>query len=198
MGKLEDNKKIKREAILDAAFLLFTTKGLTKTSVADITAAAGVAKGTVYLYFKDKYDLRDKLIVHKSNEIFQRAEEETKSREMADLEEHIIAMIDNILNQFVEDTTLLNFIAKNLSWGIFTNAVAGATEENNFYELYHAMFENSPVKYEKPEIMMYIIIEMISSSCYSSILNEEPVGIEELKPYLLQTVRQIMRSHRLD
>ena len=35
---------------------------------------------------------------------------------MADLEEHIIAMIDNILNQFVEDTTLLNFIAKNLSW----------------------------------------------------------------------------------
>ena len=44
---------------------------------------------------------------------------------MADLEEHIIAMIDNILNQFVEDTTLLNFIAKNLSWGIFTNAVAG-------------------------------------------------------------------------
>ena len=169
MGKLEDNKKIKREAILDAAFLLFTTKGLTKTSVADITAAAGVAKGTFYLYFKDKYDLRDKLIVHKSNEIFQRAEEETKSREMADLEEHIIA-----------------------------NAVAGATEENNFYELYHAMFENSPVKYEKPEIMMYIIIEMISSSCYSSILNEEPVGIEELKPYLLQTVRQIMRSHRLD
>ena len=58
MGKLEDNKKIKREAILDAAFLLFTTKGLTKTSVADITAAAGVAKGTFYLYFKDKYDLR--------------------------------------------------------------------------------------------------------------------------------------------
>ena len=198
MGKLEDNKKIKREAILDAAFLLFTTKGLTKTSVADITSAAGVAKGTFYLYFKDKYDLRDKLIVDKSNELFQRAEEETKSREMADLEEHIIAMIDNILNQFVEDTTLLNFIAKNLSWGIFTNAVAGATEENNFYELYHAMFENSPVKYEKPEIMMYIIIEMISSSCYSSILNEEPVGIEELKPYLLQTVRQIMRSHRLD
>ena len=104
-------------------FSCLRPKGLTKTSVADITAAAGVAKRHFYLYFKDKYDLRDKLIVHKSNEIFQRAEEETKSREMADLEEHIIAMIDNILNQFVEDTTLLNFIAKNLSWGIFTNAV---------------------------------------------------------------------------
>ena len=198
MSTVEGKKQEKRRALLDAAYELFLERGTAKTSVEDITSRAKVAKGTFYLYFKDKYDLRDKLIVHKSNEIFQRAEEETKSREMADLEEHIIAMIDNILNQFVEDTTLLNFIAKNLSWGIFTNAVAGATEENNFYELYHAMFENSPVKYEKPEIMMYIIIEMISSSCYSSILNEEPVGIEELKPYLLQTVRQIMRSHRLD
>ena len=198
MGRVEENKKKKKEALFRTAYELFTTKGINSTAISDIVEKAGVAKGTFYLYFKDKYDLRDKLIVHKSNEIFQRAEEETKSREMADLEEHIIAMIDNILNQFVEDTTLLNFIAKNLSWGIFTNAVAGATEENNFYELYHAMFENSPVKYEKPEIMMYIIIEMISSSCYSSILNEEPVGIEELKPYLLQTVRQIMRSHRLD
>ena len=198
MGTVEGKKQEKRRALLEAAYDLFLERGAAKTSVEDITSRAKVAKGTFYLYFKDKYDLRDKLIVHKSNEIFQRAEEETKSREMADLEEHIIAMIDNILNQFVEDTTLLNFIAKNLSWGIFTNAVAGATEENNFYELYHAMFENSPVKYEKPEIMMYIIIEMISSSCYSSILNEEPVGIEELKPYLLQTVRQIMRSHRLD
>ena len=198
MSTVEGKKQEKRRALLDAAYELFLERGTAKTSVEDITSRAKVAKGTFYLYFKDKYDLRDKLIVHKSNEIFQRAEEETKSREMADLEEHIIAMIDNILNQFVEDTTLLNFIAKNLSWGIFTNAVAGATEENNFYELYHAMFENSPVKYEKPEIMMYIIIEMISSSCYSSILNEEPVSIEELKPYLLRTVRQIMRSHRLD
>ena len=192
------DSNITKKALASALKELMETVPFSKISIGDICEKCDMNRKSFYYHFKDKYDLRDKLIVHKSNEIFQRAEEETKSREMADLEEHIIAMIDNILNQFVEDTTLLNFIAKNLSWGIFTNAVAGATEENNFYELYHAMFENSPVKYEKPEIMMYIIIEMISSSCYSSILNEEPVGIEELKPYLLRTVRQIMRSHRLD
>lgn len=198
MGRLEDNKKIKKDALLDAAFTLFTTKGINKTSISDIVSAAGVAKGTFYLYFVDKYDLRDKLIVHKSNEIFYRAEDEVSKLQTPDLEEHIVAMIDNILNQFVENTSLLNFIAKNLSWGIFTNAVSEATEENSFYEIYKSMFQDSTVKYEKPEIMMYIIIEMVSSGCYGPILNEEPVSIVELKPYLLRTVRQIMRAHRID
>ena len=198
MGRLEDNKKIKKDALLDAAFTLFTTKGINKTSISDIVSAAGVAKGTFYLYFVDKYDLRDKLIVHKSNEIFYRAEDEASKLQTPNLEEHIVAMIDNILNQFVENTSLLNFIAKNLSWGIFTNAVSEATEENSFYEIYKSMFQDSTVKYEKPEIMMYIIIEMVSSGCYGPILNEEPVSIVELKPYLLRTVRQIMRAHRID
>ena len=198
MGRLEDNKKIKKDALLDAAFTLFTTKGINKTSISDIVSAAGVAKGTFYLYFVDKYDLRDKLIVHKSNEIFYRAEDEASKLQTPNLEEHIVAMIDNILNQFVENTSLLNFIAKNLSWGIFTNAVSEATEENSFYEIYKSMFQDSSVKYEKPEIMMYIIIEMVSSGCYGPILNEEPVSIVELKPYLLRTVRQIMRAHRID
>ena len=198
MGRLEDNKKIKKDALLDAAFTLFTTKGINKTSISDIVSAAGVAKGTFYLYFVDKYDLRDKLIVHKSNEIFYRAEDKASKLQTPNLEEHIVAMIDNILNQFVENTSLLNFIAKNLSWGIFTNAVSEPTEENSFYEIYKSMFQESPVKYEKPEIMMYIIIEMVSSGCYGPILNEEPVSIVELKPYLLRTVRQIMRAHRID
>ena len=198
MGRLEDNKKMKREALLDAAFTLFTTKGINKTSISEIAATAGVAKGTFYLYFVDKYDLRDKLIVHKSNEIFYCAEEEVSKLQTPNLEEHIVAMIDNILNQFVENTSLLNFIAKNLSWGIFTNAVSEATEENSFYQIYKSMFRDSSIQYDKPEVMMYIIIEMVSSSCYGPILNQEPVSIEELKPYLLRTVRQIMRTHRID
>ena len=40
------------------------------TSISDIVDNAGVAKGTFYLYFKDKYDIRNKLIAHKSGEVF--------------------------------------------------------------------------------------------------------------------------------
>jgi AcrR family transcriptional regulator len=44
----------KREALLDAAIQLFRAKGVAETTVEDITRAAGVAKGTFYLYFQTK------------------------------------------------------------------------------------------------------------------------------------------------
>src|SRR5215813_3255624 len=47
----------KREAILRAATDVFAGRGFFSAQVADIARAAGVAAGTVYLYFKSKDDL---------------------------------------------------------------------------------------------------------------------------------------------
>src|SRR5690242_18529711 len=47
----------KREAILKAAAKVFASKGFFNSKVADVAAAAGVADGTVYLYFKNKDDI---------------------------------------------------------------------------------------------------------------------------------------------
>jgi TetR/AcrR family fatty acid metabolism transcriptional regulator len=58
----------KREAILRAAIKTFAEKGFFNSKVADIAKEAGVADGTVYLYFKNKDD-----ILHS---VFDRAMEE--------------------------------------------------------------------------------------------------------------------------
>jgi len=47
----------KRETILDSAFDLFRHYGYRRTSMEDIARAAGVAKGTLYLYFTSKEEL---------------------------------------------------------------------------------------------------------------------------------------------
>ena len=47
----------KKEAILEAAFEVVAEKGYFQTTVEDIAQKAGVAKGTVYLHFKDKPDI---------------------------------------------------------------------------------------------------------------------------------------------
>lgn len=73
MSKIETNKEQKRNSLLDSAFTLFIDNGFNKTSIADIVKKAGVAKGTFYLYFKDKYDIRNHLISHKANQVFQTA-----------------------------------------------------------------------------------------------------------------------------
>ncbi len=49
--------KDKREAILRAAIKVFARKGFFNSKVADIAAKAGIADGTVYLYFKSKDEI---------------------------------------------------------------------------------------------------------------------------------------------
>ena len=47
----------KRDAILRAAIDVFAERGFFNAQVADVARAAGIAAGTVYLYFKSKDDL---------------------------------------------------------------------------------------------------------------------------------------------
>lgn len=44
----------KRQRILDAAVKVFAKRGFHATRVSDVASAAGVADGTIYLYFKSK------------------------------------------------------------------------------------------------------------------------------------------------
>src|ERR1044072_7431658 len=47
----------KRERILDAAERIFARHGFFAAKVSDVAKEAGVADGTIYLYFKNKDDL---------------------------------------------------------------------------------------------------------------------------------------------
>ena len=52
-----EDTRSKRQAIIEAAREIFAKQGYEDTSIADIAAAAGVAVGTVYLYFHNKRDI---------------------------------------------------------------------------------------------------------------------------------------------
>ena len=51
------SKSEKKELILEKAVRLFSKKGFFKVKIDDVAKAANVAKGTVYLYFKNKDEL---------------------------------------------------------------------------------------------------------------------------------------------
>ena len=122
MGKIDNNKQMKRESLLDSAFSLFIDNGFNKTSISDIVNNAGVAKGTFYLYFKDKYDIRNHLIAHKASQIFQAAYADLlRHPDIQDFEEQVLFITDNILDQFAANHSLVTLISKHLSWGFFKN-----------------------------------------------------------------------------
>jgi len=51
----------KRESIMESARSLFKERGVEETTIAEIAAGAGVATGTVYLYFDSKSKIVDSL-----------------------------------------------------------------------------------------------------------------------------------------
>ena len=53
----EAARAARREDILDAARQVFAERGFRGTTIADIAEAAGIALGTIYLYFKSKDDV---------------------------------------------------------------------------------------------------------------------------------------------
>src|ERR1700732_2535094 len=52
----------RREAIIEAALDEFIARGFAATRLDDVAKRAGVAKGTIYLHFKDKEALFEEMI----------------------------------------------------------------------------------------------------------------------------------------
>ena len=72
---MSSRKTDKRRQILDAAVLVFAATGFHKSRVSDIAREAGVADGTIYLYFKSKDDVLISIFEEAMGEMIERAEE---------------------------------------------------------------------------------------------------------------------------
>ncbi len=88
--------EVRRSQLLDAAAALLVEKGLAATTVADVAQRAGVAKGTVYLYFDTKEDLIAGLQARYNQGLVDlvRGLNESTGNEMARLEAFLRATVD--------------------------------------------------------------------------------------------------------
>lgn len=195
MGKAIENKQLKFIAMMNSALELFMEKGIGSTSVQDITKRSGVAKGTFYLYFKDKFDIRNKLVLYESSKLLKAAYEKLDSTECPDLESTVLFLIDDILDQLKNKPDKVSLIAKNLSWAILKKEIERPSfaEVFDLSEPFHALTKMAGIDERESSIMLFMIIELAGSTSYSSILYNEPCSIDELKPYLFNTVRQIIK-----
>jgi AcrR family transcriptional regulator len=64
--------------ILEAARRVFATKGFSQATVDDIASAAGVAKGTVYLYYESKRDIYFAALKFGIEQMYSKLDEELK------------------------------------------------------------------------------------------------------------------------
>ena len=194
---LEDSKE---QRLLDTAFNLFTQKGIKDTSIQEIVDNASVAKGTFYLYFKDKYELQDVLIAKKSHKLFKDALTALRKKDITDLSDQVIFIIDSVINKLTKNPTLLKFISKNLSWGIYSKTIRKVYEdsgedEDGIYKLFLKGVKENNIPLKNPDVTLFMIIELVSSTCFNSILYSEPLPIDEYKPILYDTIKKLINNN---
>ena len=179
--------------LMNSAYELFTEVGFHKTTIAEIARRAGLGKGTFYLYFRDKEDVRDSVIVQRSGQLLQAAIDNTDLEKPGmSFYERLITITDYIIDYLTENKELFKFISKSLGSGLLAEknendaSSAGLMDLEKFIR---ELLKKRRVVLKDQRLFVYTIIELISSTCYSVVVDSQPVTIEEYKPYLYNVIK---------
>ena len=94
-ARAPEQKAARRDALLAAAAHCFMTNGHRLPSAAEVAQAAGVAKGTVYLYFKTKESIFLALLGHKFHTLLERVTALDGGNDLAgQLSDRLIAFVE--------------------------------------------------------------------------------------------------------
>ena len=98
---MQKNKSEKYQIILDSAGAVFAEHGFYKATISQIAAKAGVADGTLYLYFKNKDDILYQYISYKTEIVFEKMRAAVEKGKNA--EEKLRLLIRCHLEEFQSD-----------------------------------------------------------------------------------------------
>lgn len=99
-----DKNSDKYIRILEAAVKVFAEQGVHQSTVSQIAREAGVADGTIYLYFKNKDDILVQFFEDKARQVFERFREEVDRGDNAI--EKLRNLIRRHLDEFQRDRNL--------------------------------------------------------------------------------------------
>ena len=176
----EDLKTDKQKRLLDSGFKLFTENGIVNTSIQNIVDQAK------YLYFKDKYELRDVLVARKSKKLFTDAIKSLKKNYIENFEDQIIYIINYVIDELTKNQLLLAFISKNLSWGVYHETLVKIYDKNEpdkdaFNELREMFLDGikkNNIKIKNPDVTLFMIIELVSATAFNAITYKKPLSIK--------------------
>ena len=116
----------------------------------------------------------------------------TKEKQIDDFAEGLFSFIDYIIEYFKEEPLLLKLIHKNLSWGILRKRRSNYEEMDAIYLVFKNEYQDKDMTELEIESLLFIIVDLVGSVCYHSIIFEEPAPIDQMKPILFNTIENII------
>lgn len=209
MGKALQNKIRKRAALLESAYELFATNGFSKTTIREIADHAGVAKGTFYLYFTDKADIRDTLVTRMAARLLERAcasmeEYVSSSTEEVSTADKFVYITDYILQYVSTDPFFVKYVSKHMSWGLLgegqkkEQAYSPLDPENaasiGFVTYIRNMLDADGVKIRDLKVLLFTLLGMISAFTYDLVIYQEPMPLDDFKPHMHRMIRHLVNE----
>lgn len=188
----------KKMKIIDTAFSLFKNSSVNSTAIDDIVKAAGIARGTFYLYFKDKNDLLEQIIIYKSTESIKAVIKNTFSPDIA-REKDFFEMIRSFLNCFIDfliaEKEILPVVTKNLSSCIKNLPDIHDKEIQVFYEQFMDYMAGFGYTADMAHKTIFIVIDMTGSVCADAISQSKPYPIEEIRDTVIESAVCIIKNN---
>lgn len=178
-----------------AACDLFFEQGFTDTTVDDIAKRANVAKGTFYLYFKDKGDVMQSVEFILFCRILESACKATAEKHTGDFCGDYILIMDYLLDYLAENKILLQLVGRSFEWP--SSAELIENEDLPYLKSFLTGIgyskEFSGKSINEIYVQLYTATQMCTSLCYSSVLHGQPLALDELKPYIFANIRRILK-----
>ena len=195
MPSVEENKLKKRNKILEAAYNLFAKNGINTTPIDEVVKCAGVAKGTFYLYFHDKYDLMDQIILYKSAAIIKSVIAQMKNINTDNKMEAIDQLtffVDAIIDYMIDNKEMLSVISEKSS--ILYSLIIDNGDDNiklDFDYLTDIIVKlgNPP---ENAKKLLLLVSTMIFTTASNAILSRSTFTIEEIRPEIHMAVKKML------
>ncbi len=194
-GIITQKKEEKRKKILDSAHELFTSIGVSNTSISMICEKAGIAKGTFYLYFTDKEDVLRNLVRRVSFDLLKAAYDESLKIKGGFIDS-VICMANYLIELFKNDKDALLVIKKDFIWPI-SEEEFNTTDDPTMSKIRDAINEYSKqihMSEHKILLRLYALLSMLCSVCYSSIIDGFPSDIDSLKNDIFEMAKATLSN----
>lgn len=185
----------KKEKLLNAAVDIFSEKGLEKATVSDITAKAGVGKGTFYLYFSSKMQVVPEIADALLQKIMQ------KSKKNISLYEPFDQKIEKLVDLHFQATKDYKKILK-----ICYSSLAVADELTKWEKIYEPYYEfitelledakakNEVISTINTKITARLIVGSVEEAAEQLyIFNDDLLDIEATKKELIDFLRRALQ-----
>jgi AcrR family transcriptional regulator len=177
----------RRREILAAALELFSTKGFEDTAVQDIAASAGVAIGTVYLYFPSKEHVL--LGLHDGfheglEELFAQVYDELhgSTTNGVSYKDVVDALLDAEVAYCLENKQILEVVARYTPRPEMTRHVLAGHRRfvETLAESFRKGADKGVVHTSDPEMSAYLLSSAISETVRNAIVYGDPPDLDRL------------------